>query len=83
MPSTSCTTAKLSNLKLKTWPKQLLYYLQLAFLIFEHVLATMSQQGAQKLTGDNLKVVWTAFSYLRYAVFVVSSIAWNVKHVHI
>ncbi len=38
----------------------------------------MSQQGAQKLTGDNLKVIWTVFSYLRWAVFVVSSTAWHV-----
>ncbi len=32
--------------------------------------------GAQKLTGDNLKVVWAEFSTLSLAVLITSATAW-------
>ncbi len=55
VPWTSFTTAKLSNLKLKTWPKQLLGYLPLAlalpsqsYEVFSRIaVAVASAQSAQ------------------------------------
>jgi hypothetical protein len=40
--------------------------------------------GAQKLTRDNLKVIWVEFSTLSVAVFVMSVIEWHRQaHPHL
>jgi hypothetical protein len=43
---------------------------------FKWTRVGVRQLGAQKLTGENLKVVWAKFSTLSLAVFVMSIIAW-------
>ncbi len=41
-------------------------------------------RGAQKITGDGLKLVWAEFSTLSQAVFVISVIAWHtLAHPHL
>jgi hypothetical protein len=35
--------------------------------------------GAQKLAGENLKVIWAKFSTLSWSVFDMSVIAWHLK----
>jgi hypothetical protein len=35
--------------------------------------------GAQKLAGENLKVIWAKFSTLSWPVFDMSMIAWHLK----
>jgi hypothetical protein len=39
------------------------------------------RKGAWTLTGQNLKVAWSEFSGVSYAVFVMSAIAWHT-HAH-
>ncbi len=63
-----CIT-KQPNLKLKLWPKLILGYLLFAFgltivprCIFDRVIGTIG--GAQKLMGNNLKVVLAKVSTL-------------------
>ncbi len=68
------------NLKCLTQSKQLLGYLPLAFalpvkiIVFVHALLPRGQGKMQNLTGESLKVVWTEFSTLSQAVFIVIAI---------
>jgi len=40
-------------------------------------------QGARKLTGENLDVVWAEFSILSLAVFILVQLHDIYKHTHI
>jgi len=45
---------KQTNLKLKTWPKQLLGSLPLTFVLPDITYVQKPERGAKKLTGENL-----------------------------
>jgi hypothetical protein len=68
------------NLKCFTRSKQLLGSLPLAFalpveiVLFAYALPPRGQGKMQNLTGESLKVVWTEFSTLSQAVFIVIAI---------
>jgi hypothetical protein len=55
---------KQPNLKLKTWPKQLLGSLPLLSRSLIQINIDKDSVGARKLTGENLEVVWAKFSTL-------------------
>jgi hypothetical protein len=62
------TLTKQPNLKLKTWPNQLLGSLPLLSRSLIKNNFDRDIVGARKLTGDNQEVVWAKFSTLGSAV---------------
>jgi len=72
-------------LKCLNQSKQLLGSLLLAFalpveiVLFAHALLPRGQGKMQNLTGESLKVVWTEFSTLSQAVFIVIAIPWHTQ----